>query len=404
MAIRLLYVTAEAYPTFRADVTTLFGKYLPRLGIHSDLVAGRDPRATEGVAWGGGDALVCAARGGEAQRHLRTLLHNVRLVFAVRRERYQAIQVRDLPVSALFALLAARFRGLKFFYWMSFPVTQGQITRARARGLSAGVVRYLYPLLRGYLGHFVLYRLVLRQADHVFVQSERMRADLVALGVAAERMTPVPMGVDLEAMAGGDVTPADDPRLTGRRAIVYLGSLDRPRQIEHLFAMLALVLRSHPDALLVLVGDTKDGAHRAWLREQAELRGVADAVLWTGWLPMTEAWRYVRASQVSLSPVPRGPLYDCSSPTKIGECLVLGVPMVANDSPDQEWLLREGGGGRCVPYTPEHFAAAVIELLDMAPDARARLAEQGRQHIIRERSYTTIAAALARVYAAQCGT
>ncbi len=403
MAIRLLYVTAEAFPTFRADVTTLFGKYLPRLGVHSDLVAARDPQAPADARWGGGDARVCGASGSQARRHLLTLLHNIRQVLQATRHRYQAIQVRDLPVSALFALLAARARGLKFFYWMSFPVTQGQITRARARGLSAGVVRYLYPLLRGHFGHFVLYRLVLRHADHVFVQSERMRDDLTRLGVAAERMTPVPMGVDVEAMAGGEIAPSDDPRLAGKRVIVYLGSLDRPRQIEQLFAMMARVLRTHRDVLLVLVGDTRDDAHRDWLRRQAHVHGVQDAVLWTGWLPMIEAWRYVRAGEIGLSPVPRGPLYDCSSPTKIGECLVLGVPMVANDSPDQEKLLREGGGGRCVPYTPEHFADAVVELLDMDAAARACLAEQGRRYIIRERSYTNIAAALARVYEAQCG-
>ena len=39
--MRLLYLTAEQWPTFRPDVLALFGSYLPRHGIHSDLATER---------------------------------------------------------------------------------------------------------------------------------------------------------------------------------------------------------------------------------------------------------------------------------------------------------------------------------------------------------------------------
>jgi len=40
--MRLIYFTAEQWPTFRADLVALFGKYLPRRGVTCDLVTERE--------------------------------------------------------------------------------------------------------------------------------------------------------------------------------------------------------------------------------------------------------------------------------------------------------------------------------------------------------------------------
>ena len=63
--------------------------------------------------------------------------------------------------------------------------------------------------------------------------------------------------------------------------------------------------------------------HLPLVGQQAKAAGVADHVLWTGWLPMGEGWRYVRAAEVGLSPFPRGFLLDSASPTKVPEYLAL---------------------------------------------------------------------------------
>jgi glycosyltransferase involved in cell wall biosynthesis len=328
MSIRLLFLTAETCPTFRADVAVLFGKYLPRHGVYSDIVTGRAPSHEGPVQWGGGEVFLCDVRGGQFKKHIKTLVHGIKHLFAADRARYQAIQVRDMPVLATFGLLAARLKRLPFYYWMSFPIPEGQIALARERGFSAGLIKFLFPWMCGRLGRFLLYRVVLPGADHVFVQSVQMKQDMMEKGVEQEKMTPVPMGVDLESVKPEEIPPSDTASLQGNRLILYLGSLDRPRHIEVLFEMLSLVRREIPNALLALVGDTEDDTHRAWLKRQAETAGVAEHVLWSGWLPMREGWRYVRAAEVGLSPIPRGPLLDVSSPTKVPEYLAFGLPVV----------------------------------------------------------------------------
>jgi len=118
------------------------------------------------------------------------------------------------------------------------------------------------------------------------------------------------MGVDLAALEPERIAPADDARLKGKRVLVYLGTLARPRRIEVLFDMLKILRQQFPDALLVLVGEAEDEVQERWLRKRADEAGVADATVWTGWLPLHEGWRYVRAAQVGLAPYPRGPLLD----------------------------------------------------------------------------------------------
>lgn len=396
-AMRLFFVTAETWPTFRVDVTVLFGKYLPRLGIHSDLITGK---ATGGSdrPWGGGEAILGDVSGGQIRKHIKTFYHVWRQLRTIDASRYVAIQVRDLPLPAALALVIARRKGLPFYYWMSYPMPEGQIALARERGLASGLMKFLFPWLRGRVGRFLLYQVVLPRTDHVFVQSERMKVDMVERGIPAQKMTPVPMGVDLEEIEAEPILPADDPRLAGRRVLVYLGTLDRPRRIETLFAMLVLVRKQEPAALLVLAGDSHDEAHRVWLQKQAEQAGVAEHVIWTGWLSMREGWRYVRAAEIGLSPIPRGPLLDVGSPTKVLEYLALGVPVVCNDNPDQKKLIESANAGRCVPYTAENFAQAVIDILNLPRPSRAAMAGQGRNQLNNVRDYERIAGELANSY------
>lgn len=400
--MRLFFITAETWPAFRADVAVLFGKELPRLNIHSDLVTGRTPGAPN-QSWAGGEAILGDVSGGQAKKHVKTLLHLWRALRQLDPARYHAIQVRDLPLPAALALWMARRHGLPFYYWMSFPMPEGQIVLAQERGLSAGLMKFVFPWVRGRLGRLLLYRLVLPRADHVFVQSERMKADMITRGIPAHKMTPVPMGVDLKAIDAAPVAPADDPRLVGRRVLVYLGTLDRPRRIEVLFDMLALVRQQEPDALLVLAGDTQEAVHREWLEAQARRAGVMEHVIWTGWLPMRAAWRFVRAAELGLSPIPRGPLLDVSSPTKVPEYLALGVPVVCNDNPDQQALVEASGAGRCVSYTAGEFARAVVELLRLSPQERLNMAHNGAALIAHQRTYLRLAEQVSMAYRSLVG-
>lgn len=392
--IRILYFVPEAWPTFRNDVAVLFGRALPPLGVTSDIVTARGDAEAK---WDGGKAILYREPSSRALQYAAKGWHVLKTLVAAKPSHYDAIQVRDMPLVAFLGLMFARWKGMAFFHWLSFPTSELQVARANELGPRSGL-RYWFPLVQGRLGTWLLYRVVLPHADHIFVQSDRMKTDLVLRGLPGARMTAVPMGVDIGGADPAKVRSSDDPRLSGKRIIVYLGTLDRERGIELLIEMLAIARRHERNLVLVLAGDTDDARHRTALKAISDRLGVAEAVVWTGWLPAMDAWRYVLAAEVALSPIPRGNLLDSASPTKTIEYLALGVPVVGNDNPDQERVLRDSGAGVCVTLSPESFAAALLALL-ADPGTRERMATRGRDFVRRFRNYDLLARQVAQVYA-----
>jgi glycosyltransferase involved in cell wall biosynthesis len=396
---RLLMIVRDPFPTSRPDLVTLFGKYLIRLGIGSDVVAQvAGDSDTAQVEWPAGRLILCGKRRSRMMGQLSTLWNDVKALTMLWGSRYDALQVRDKIFTGVLGLIAARIAGKPMYYWMSYPIPESDLERARVQGAALGLVRWTFTYLRGVSSMVLLYKWLLRKADHVFVQSERMAEVLAERGIARDRMTPVPMGVDLEIARADAVEPAHDDRIQNRRLVVYLGALERPRRADFLFEVLALVRKKVPDAVLVLVGDAGEAFDRAWLKERAVELDVDSAVVWTGWLPSREAWRFLRAADVGLSPIPPGPLYDVSSPTKTIEYLAFGLPVVANAIPDQATVIAESGAGICVPYAAPSFADAIVRLLK-DPALRAEMGRRGQASVGHARSYQTIAGSLGRTYA-----
>jgi glycosyltransferase involved in cell wall biosynthesis len=186
-------------------------------------------------------------------------------------------------------------------------------------------------------------------------------------------------------------------RLIGKRVIVYLGTLDRSRQIPILFEMLVILRQQMPDVLLVLAGDVDDKTHREWLKKEAQRLNVMPNIVWTGWLPMQEAWRYLKAAEIGLSPFPRGYLLDMASPTKAVEYMAFGLPIIANDNPDQAQVLAESGAGICVELNAISYAKAVLLLLNNT-NQQAEMAELGLYYIRKTRGYNNVSTNLAKKY------
>ncbi|HEY6483224.1 MAG TPA: glycosyltransferase family 4 protein, partial [Steroidobacteraceae bacterium] len=390
--LRLLVLSSDTFPPQRVDVSVLFGEELAARGHRIDWILQSEAPCTQGyiTSWGGGQVWVAPADRGTSllrriRKHLAGIAHDAKLFRLLRGNRYDAVEVKDKFISALLAAIAARLYRKRFIYWLSYPFPEFYSLMARD---ARGVYRLLYRI-RGASFRFLLYRVVLRAADHVFVQSERMRRDVAARGIPLRKLTAIPMGFRLRnlppaAPATRSLIPA------AARCVLYLGSLSKERHIDFLVRVFALVRNRIVDAQLYLVGSAVDPEDQQALVREATRLGVADSVVFVGQLPQEHALRYVQEADVCVSPLYPTPIFECASPTKVIEYMALGKAVVANTQPEQRLLIEASGCGYCVAYEEPAFAQAIIQLL-ADPHMAQEMGERGRRYAIENRGYGALA-------------
>lgn len=405
---RLLVMSSDPYPPTRVDVSVLFGEELSGRGHKIDWILQSEADCSRPyiASWGGGQVWVAPSNHrrslvGRLLKHAAGIWNDARIFSLLRGGRYDAIEVKDKFVGGVFAILAARLYHKRFVYWLSFPFPEFYLSKARD-GLAP------YPLLyrlRGMAFGFLLYRVLLPAADHVFVQSEQMRRDVAAKGIALSKLTAVPMGIKLDSRAAL-ASPVSRSRIpAGQPCFMYLGALGRERRIDFLLRVLARVRAEVPDAKLYLVGRGESPEDEEFLQQEARRIGVAPAVAFVGQLPQHEALRYVQDADVCVSPFYPTPILNSTSPTKLVEYMAMGKAVVANTHPEQRLLIEQSGCGYCVPYEESAFAEAIVKLL-RAPDLARAMGERGRRYVVENRSYAVIASGVEREMlriAGKCG-
>ena len=392
--MHLYYSIADRYPAYRSDLAELFAVELRRLGLHTEwfMASGEPPSAAAGVYAGQRVHLPPPRPGGSTglAGKVGYWLADLREMASLARRPVDAIQCRDKYLASLAAIVVARCRGIPFFYWCSYPFPEHDAEQARRRtgwrrwiGRTKAAVRF-----------FVLYRVICPLARQVFVQSARMKEDMHSYGIPSEKMTPVPMGVSAR-MSGW--IKANPVRVVPLR-IVYLGTLASVRRLDMLLDAFSLVRKIVPDAQLMLVGDGDHPGERQALERQAAELGLGTSVVFTGFVPMEQAWALSASAAVCVSPFYPTQVLASTSPTKLVEYLALGRPVVCNDHPEQSEIIRESRAGLCVEWSASAFAAAITELL-MCPERAEEMASRGPAWVAANRTYPLIAA---RVWAKYC--
>ena len=243
----------------------------------------------------------------------------------------------------------------------------------------------------------------LKRVDHAFTICEGLRADIVARGIPAARVTVIPNAVDVEGFQlSGDADPIlrRELGLEGCTTIGFVGSFYAYEGLDLLLDAFPALLAKRPDLRLLLVGG---GPQDAKLKAQTERLGVADKVVFTGRVPHSEVSRYY--DQIDLLAYPRHSmrLTELVTPLKPLEAMAQGRLFVASDVGGHKELIRDGETGKL-------FKAGSAEALAAAIDAM--LADRGRwptmraagRHFVEEvRNWTNSVAHYRAVYEALAG-
>lgn len=216
---------------------------------------------------------------------------------------------------------------------------------------------FKYRLTRALENH------VIARAGAVVTICAGLRDDLVSRGVAAERITLSPNGVDLGLF--GD-PPAPDPALaselglSGGPVIGFIGSFYDYEGLDVLIAAMPLLLAQEPGARLILVGG---GPMDPALRAQAAASPAAGAIHFTGRVPHAEVERWYAQMDVMAYPRKASRLTQLVTPLKPLEAMAQGKLVAASAVGGHRELIADGATGTLfAPDDPAACAAALAGL------------------------------------------
>jgi len=389
--MKILYIVEDRFPPFRVDVVELFAKQMPDRGHQIDWLMQRGPDALNLLSptdWLGNTVYLTprSKRQGLFGRIMNNLLGmwgDLMILFLAFKNRYDVIQVRDKFFASLIAWLAARLTGARFTYWMSYPFAESKLYQARNKL----VPHHRLVWLKGQLIRNLLYKIILPSADHIFVQSDRMKEDVAQEGISPDKMTAVPMGIRID-----QVGRAEDARAPNIHSplLLHLGIIMQLRQSEMLVRVLQQVRLRYPDARLLYVGDGQLPSDRQAVEDEASRLKLSKAVTITGFMPMETAWELVEQADICFSPFYPVPVLLSTSPTKLVEYMAMAKCIVANEHPEQCQVMESSGIGRCVPWGEQSFVDEVCKLLD-DPERARTLASRGPDWVRKHRTYDVIA-------------
>jgi glycosyltransferase involved in cell wall biosynthesis len=207
------------------------------------------------------------------------------------------------------------------------------------------------------------------------------------------RVVVIPNGVAAPAMQADPDFRARHGIPVNAPLIVFLGRMHPIKRLDLLAGAMQTVVRSHPEARLVLAGPD-EGGHLASLK--AAFRPLERSMRIVGELEERAKWSLLREAAA---------LVLCSDSENFGlsvaEALAVGCPVVVSRT--CPWAaLDEHRCGLWVPQTPEAIAVAIASILDEPAEAAAR-ARRGIALVRRRYDWRAIGHEMAACYADALG-
>lgn len=238
-----------------------------------------------------------------------------------------------------------------------------------------------------------------QEADHVIAITGALRDELVRRGVAADRITVLPNGVDAarfqpqprDALLAAELGLAPDEPVIG-----YVGSIVGYEGLDDLLRAAAVLRDGGASApRLLIVGD---GAALPECRRLTAELDLERSTIFAGRVPHGEVGRYY--SLIDIAPFPRKPLPVCElvSPLKPLEAMALGKCVVASSVAALAEMVAPGRTGLVFEKGRIEALAASLSQALADPALRRRLGAAARTFVQAERDWPILARRLRPIY------
>ncbi len=272
------------------------------------------------------------------------------------------------------------------------PVARGLRKRIIMKFSGSSLIR---QMTRSRLGRLEL-TLLRRWADRIMLLNDGMVEEAVEVALNPDKLMWMPNPVDT-----AEFCPISEEQRAAIRerlrlpavapVILFVGRLAPEKELASLIQAFARVIRTHPDAILAMVGD---GPSRADLERQVSEMALSKNVTFAGMVAGSDVREWMQASDVfalvsSLEGLP------CS----LIEAMSVGLSAVVTDIPANTQLIEHGVEGLVAPLKDDAALAAGLTQLIEDPALRCRMGDQGRSRVLAKYSTTAVVAAYENLFA-----
>ena len=202
-----------------------------------------------------------------------------------------------------------------------------------------------------------------RRAKRVVSVTHSFRNDLLRRGIRPEKIVVVTNGVDIQRFhpQPRDASLAEILGLQGRFVAGYIGTHGMAHGLETLLET-AQQLRKDPEGKDIRLLFLGDGAYKAKLVAQAEEMGL-DNVVFVDSVSKKEVVRYWSLLDVSIIHLKKTRLFTTVIPSKLFECMGMGVPVLHGVAGESAQIVETEGCG--LLFEPENAEALRVGLLTL---------------------------------------
>lgn len=227
-------------------------------------------------------------------------------------------------------------------------------------------------------------------AIHFTSEAERDEAQEAAPEIRDIRSAVIPLPVEVHTGDARDFT-SQYPQAHGRRVVLFLSRIAEKKGIELLLEAFRNQRRQNSDVLLMLAGEG-DAEYVARLKQQATHLGIAEDVLWTGFLAGA-----AKADALAAATVFVLPSYSENFGIAAAEALAAGVPCILSNGVA---IASEAAAAHAALVTNPEVSELTTALRTFLTDAghRQQLAENAREFARRSYSLEAVGRQLSAFY------
>ncbi len=183
--------------------------------------------------------------------------------------------------------------------------------------------------------------LLYKEASHIVTLTHKSAGIIEKhFGIPKEHISVIPCATDTDTKKFDKEELKKELGLSSKSPVfVYSGSVGTWYMIDEMFKFFGFVLEEYPEAALLFFSSAPTE------RFYKQYGFLTEENFKAFYFPHNEVKKYLQAADAGLFFIKPLPSKQASSPTKMGEMLSVGLPVITNDIGDNKMILEKYGSG-----------------------------------------------------------